>query len=246
MLKVFLGYDQREAIGLHVCMQSIIETTPNVAIIPVSGDQKDGTNRFSNARFLIPSLCDFDGMAIFLDGSDMLIRRDLNELAELADDTKAVQVVAHEPYLCSPKKYVGTAMESANAMYPRKNWSSVVVWNCAHECNHILTPKVVEEKSGAWLHRFSWIPDELIGRLPAQWNYLVKEQPFCGDAAIVHFTLGIPAIRAYRHCSFAYEWRSTACRSVEQPAIPSGRLSMEQASMVSAITYGGGGASTAA
>ncbi len=62
--------------------------------------------------------------------------------------------------------------------------------------------------TGAQLHRFSWIPDDRIGELPASWNHLVLEQEHDQDAKIAHFTLGVPGFDHYRYCPFAEEWRN--------------------------------------
>lgn len=207
MVKVFAGYDPREAIGFSVFVQSLLDhASVPVEIIPTRGDQRDGTNAFIYARFLVPHLCGFKGTAIFLDGADMLMRADIAELAALADPHKAVQVVKHDYKTRHPRKYIGTALESDNRSYPRKNWSSAIIWNCGHYANRFLTPKNVAEATGADLHRFAHLPDALIGDLPAEWNCLIGEQDQ-PSPKIAHFTLGIPAMQHYQDCQFASEWR---------------------------------------
>lgn len=207
LIKVFAGYDPREAIGFSVFVRSLLEyASVPVEIIPLSGPQRDGTNAFIYQRFLTPSLCGFKGTAIFLDASDMLMRADIAELAALADPFKAVQVVKHDYKTKHPRKYVGTALEADNRSYARKNWSSAIIWNCGHYANRFLTPENVAEATGADLHRFAHLPDGLIGELPAEWNHLVGEQK-CDNPKIVHFTLGIPAMAHYQDCDFAREWR---------------------------------------
>lgn len=209
LVKVFAGYDPREAIGFHVFVQSLLDhASVPVEIIPLSGEQLDGTNAFTYQRFLVPHLCGFKGTAIFLDASDMLVRADIAELAALADPHKAVQVVKHDYKTSHPRKYVGTPLEADNRSYARKNWSSAIIWNCAHYANRFLTPENVSEATGADLHRFAHLTDNLIGALPAGWNHLVGEQK-CDNPKIAHFTLGIPAMAHYQDCDFASEWRFT-------------------------------------
>ncbi len=216
MIKIFAGYDPREAQGFHVFMESAIRHTKgSFAIIPLCGAQKDGTNTFTYARFLVPSLCNFKGTAIFLDASDMLVRADLAELAALADPHYAVQVVQHEYRTQNPVKYIGTEMEVTNKDYPRKNWSSVVIWNCEHPKNAWLDAEVIQEISGSFLHRFSWLNDSEIGALPPEWNRLIGEQT--GDAKLAHFTLGIPALSYYRDCEYTEEWHDAADRATAVP-----------------------------
>ena len=210
MIRIFCGYDKREAVGFHVFVESLIRHTDSaVAIIPLIGEQRDGTNAYTYARFLVPYLCNFEGSAIFVDGSDMLLRTDIKQLAKLANSQYAVQVVRHDYRTHHPRKYLGTTMESPNSDYPRKNWSSVMIWNCGYAANRWLTPKAIGDSEGAFLHRFGWLDSEEIGPLPVRWNALIGEQK-APDPHIAHFTLGIPAIDAYQESDFAEEWRAMA------------------------------------
>ncbi len=213
MLKVFIGYDPREAIAYHVCVNSIIRhASKPVAITPLAlGNLKgvydeqhtDGSNAFIYSRFLVPYLCGFKGLALYLDG-DMLVKGDVCELFDLAANQigKDVLVVKHDYVTRSATKYLGNRNEN----YPRKNWSSVILWNCGNYPNHILTPTYVAEQTGAHLHRFQWLNDGRIGDLPRQWNHLVGEYPHDNDAKLLHYTLGIPAFSAYEDCDHCVEW----------------------------------------
>src|SRR6185312_4917242 len=135
-IRVFLGFDTREASAFYVCQQSILEhTRAEVSFHPVMGERRDGSNAFTYDRFLVPYRCGFQGVAIFLDG-DMLVRADIADLAKLARLDKACCVVKHDYRTKHPTKYLGQKNED----YPRKNWSSVVAWNCSYFPNRILTP----------------------------------------------------------------------------------------------------------
>jgi len=95
-------------------------------------------------------------------------------------------------------------------VYPRKNWSSAVVWNCEHPKNKKLTPQFINNPDieGKYLHRFSWLQDHEIGRLPHDWNWLVgyyKEDENHKPAAI-HYTDGGPWFKSYRLCEYAADW----------------------------------------
>jgi hypothetical protein len=48
----------------------------------------------------------------------------------------------------------------------------------------------------------------LIGELPVEWNWLVGEYKHNPRAKIIHYTLGGPWFRRYRHCAYAREWRN--------------------------------------
>ena len=161
MLRLYVGYDEREACVFHVFCQSVIEHASGpVQFIPLHkpmlggfDGQQDGTNAFIFSRYLVPHLNDFEGWAIFCDG-DQIVTTDIYELYALRDPEKAVQVVQHD-YDCTPRKYVGTPLESDNVNYPRKNWSSVMIFNCGHASNRILKPDYVAHAGGHILHRFA-------------------------------------------------------------------------------------------
>ena len=215
MIRIFAGYDPRESVGYHVFCQSVIEhTTEPVAITPFYGKQRDGTNAFIYQRFLVPYFTGFKGRAIFMDASDMLMLTNIAELHKLFDPTAAVQVVKHEYKTKHKKKYIGTKMEAKNEDYPRKNWSSMILWNCEHPANRCLTPDYVDDHAGSELHRFSWLPEKLIGDLPKEWNVLVGEQDNL-NAKIAHYTLGIPEFTHYKYCDYAQQWFNTKSRMLD-------------------------------
>lgn len=204
MIRVFAGYDGREAAGYEAFKRSLFAyASEPTELQPLTStlDSK-GTNRFGVLRFLVPKLCGYEGSAIYLDGSDMILRADIAELWALRSD-KAVSVVKVDYQTKHSRKYIGTEMESDNRDYPRKNWSSVMVINCAHRSWLGVDEAFIERCTAPELHRLAWIDDEDIGSLPPEWNHLVGEM----DPKLVHFTLGIPAFQHYRSCDFAEEWR---------------------------------------
>ena len=212
MIPIFVGFDPREAVAYHVFTNSVIRhSSKPMSISPLalknlegySENHSDGSNQFIYSRFLVPHLMGFEGWAIFADG-DMLLRSDLNDLWELRDETKAVLVVKHDYKTRRSVKYLG----SPNQNYPRKNWSSVVLWNCGHELNKQLTPSFIANSTGAELHRFTWLPDEMIGELPIEWNWLPDEFGENPDANLLHFTLGTPCFFQSGDEPMANEWHS--------------------------------------
>ena len=209
MIRFFLGYDPREAIGYHVCCQSIIEkASDNTDITAISGPRRDGTNDFIYSRFLVPHYCNYQGFAIWMDGADMIFREDPAELWALREKMEgaAVAVVKHSYKTKHPRKYVGSKMESPNEDYPRKNWSSIILWDCEHPLNRVLTKRYVEERDGRHLHTFGWLPDDFIAPLPTKWNVLIGEEGEEGPCALAHFTIGIPAFPHYARVKYAAEW----------------------------------------
>lgn len=210
MIPVFIGYDPREAIAYHVCANSIVRhSTQPVSLTPLalnnlSGYQEqhtDGSNHFIYSRFLVPHLTNYRGWAIFMDG-DMILRTDINELWELRDNDKAVMVVKHDYKTRMPVKYLGAKNEN----YPRKNWSSVILWNCGHEENRRVTPRFVQNSTGAQLHRFTWLDDELVGELPIEWNWLPDEFGENENAKLLHYTLGTPSFHEFATTPMGNEW----------------------------------------
>jgi hypothetical protein len=105
-------------------------------------------------------------------------------------------------------------MEAKNEDYPRKNWSSMILWNCEHPANRCLTPDYVDDHAGNELHRFNWLPEKLIGDLPMAWNVLVGEQDN-PNAKIAHYTLGIPEFTHYKYCDYAQQWFNTKSRMLD-------------------------------
>lgn len=189
-LRVFIGYDPREAAAYHTCVQSIIETCSEpsrLQFTPLTGERRDGSNDFIYARFLVPYLCGFAGSAVFLDG-DMVVRTDVAELFSFPLAYCAARVVKHDYKTKYPVKYLGNKNED----YPKKNWSSVILWNCGYFRNDILHPQFVSDQTGSFLHRFSWLKPEEVGELPAEWNRLVLEQDVKPEDKLLHYTIGIP------------------------------------------------------
>jgi len=214
-MRIFLGYDVREAVGFHVCVQSIIDTTTaRTEITPIYGERRDGTNDFIYARFLVPQACGYQGLALFIDGSDMLLREDITGILQDYDPRHAVSVVKHDYITRHPRKYLGTEMESDNRSYPRKNWSSVMLFNCGHPSNLVLTPEFVAAHNGADLHRFCWLKDSEIGLLDPKWNVLIGEDDDDRACALAHFTLGIPHFPKYGACRYSDEWFRTRDRAL--------------------------------
>jgi lipopolysaccharide biosynthesis glycosyltransferase len=209
-IPVFVGYDPREAIAYHVCVNSIIRNASGpVSIVPVALNlfkeyqetHGDGSNHFIYTRFLVPYLMDYTGWAIFIDG-DMVLRDDIYKLWHLRQLDKDVMVVKHDYKTRMKEKYLG----SKNEDYPRKNWSSVILWNCGSWPNRILDPRFVQKSSGAFLHRFSWLQDDRIGELPPEWNWLPDEYGSNFDAKLLHYTLGTPCFKEFENTNMAVEW----------------------------------------
>ena len=218
-IKIVIGFDQRESVAYHTFTQSIIEKCSiPVMIIPLAMNTLKGykethidkSNDFIYSRFLTPYLNNFNGWAIFADG-DMICQSDIKELWDLRDESKAVQVVKHDYKTKAKKKYLGNVNED----YPKKNWSSVILWNCSHPKHKFLTPEFIASQTGKYLHRFSWLEENEIGELPKEWNWLAIEYPENKNAKLIHYTLGTPCFKEYKESDMADIWYQTYNRTID-------------------------------
>ena len=218
LLTVYIGWDSREPIAADVCRHSILEhSSIPVNIVMLKQEElrntglywrdvdKLASTEFTFTRFLVPELNDFEGTAIFMD-SDMVLTTDIAELIEDVDPKKAVSCVQHD---YTPPE--GVKMDGQQQLaYPRKNWSSMVVWNCAHPDNKKVTKQLVNdpEITGAYLHRFSWLADKDIGLLGPQWNWLVGwyVEGRDGSPSLLHYTEGGPWFPNHTNCQYADIW----------------------------------------
>ena len=210
-LKVFIGYDPREAVAYNVLAHSIgARASMPVSVAPLMLSQLGGvftrprealqSTDFSFTRFLTPYLAGFEGWALFTD-CDMIVREDIANLWALRDDRYAVMCIKHDHVPEEDTKFLA----QTQTKYAYKNWSSVMLFNCA-KCT-ALTPDYVNTATGLQLHQFKWLDvDHLIGELPSKWNHLVGFDAPRDDAALVHYTIGGPYFEEYVDCEYADEW----------------------------------------
>lgn len=209
MIEIVVGYDPREAVAYHTFCQSVINTTTEpVRFTPLLRNTlhdidagRNGSNDFVYSRFLVPWIMQYKGWAIFLDG-DMICFDDISKLWVLRDERYAVMVAKHQYTTKHPVKYLGNKNED----YPRKNWSSVILWNCEHSANRMITPNRVAGLTGEFLHRFQWLHDGEIGSIPITWNWLVSEYPKNEYAKLYHYTIGTPCFKDYAQCDHSNIW----------------------------------------
>ena len=211
--QIFIGYDSKEPVAYHVLAHSILRRASiPVSIAPLALGQLGGlytrprgpleSTEFSLTRFLVPYLSGYVGHSLFLD-CDMLCLVDIAELFTLveAQPFLAVSVCPHE---YTPKGDVKFLNQPQTA-YPRKNWSSLMLFD--NKACQQLTPDYVNTATGLELHRFAWCPDNRIGALGLEWNYLVDEEnQAMAPPKLLHYTRGGPWFPAYQTCSYADLW----------------------------------------
>lgn len=227
---VFIGHDGREPEATDVCIASMLKhASEPIAISKLNEpalrhaniyrrtwfyqnglkidqlEKRPFSTDFAFTRFLVPTLMQYEGLALFCD-SDFLWRNDVCKLFDEHDDERiAVSVVRRETQV------VGSATKmdgQSQVSYPRKNWSSLVLWNCGHASNARVTPFVVDKAMGQWLHTFGWLEDREIGGLQPEWNHLIGVDDPIPDPYAAHFTLGVPNFAGHENSPFADEWRS--------------------------------------
>ena len=215
-ISFFIGYDSKEDIAYRVCKHSLIKRSKNdIKVLSLKLDELISRNlytrdidplastQFTYSRFLVPKLMNYKGWAVFCD-CDFIFLEDVSKLTENLDESKAVYCVKHD-YAPKEKHKMDGQKQS---VYPRKNWSSFILFNCSHPSSKNLTVETVNSETGAYLHQFKWCKDEEIGALDERWNWLEgwtsnhnTLSPFA-----VHFTRGGPWFSEWQDVEFADVW----------------------------------------
>ena len=145
-MRIFIGWDSRQAECADVLAYSLRKHTTipldirNLKLAELDFDRPHDplqSTEFTYTRFLVPDLCGYRGTAVFMD-SDMLCLGDIAELDALDMTDFALRVVKHNHVPTETVKMDGRVQ----TRYPRKNWSSLMVMDCA-ELTH-WTKRAVE------------------------------------------------------------------------------------------------------
>ena len=230
-MKIYIGFDRREADAYDVLYASIREYNKTVDIQPIilSHMQERGlmtrtfyhkngvmmdeisnapcSTEFSISRFLTLPLAREEGVdyAVFMD-CDMLVTCDIEVelMKEVEGKDAPVFCVKHDHNPTEDVKMDG----QVQTKYGMKNWSSFVVYNVNHPLNDPLTVKMVNTERGLSLHQFCWLKHkDVISTLPIDYNHLVG---YYGKTINVprniHYTEGIPTMEGYENCDYADLW----------------------------------------
>ncbi len=227
ILRVFMGWDANETQAYDVARYSITRRSSKpVCVEPLKQealrwmglyrrapelgddgrliDNRDGkpfSTEFSFTRFLVPALMQYRGWALFLD-PDVLLQADIAKLFNLANDRYAVMCVKHDHRPDEKTKM----LNHVQTRYRRKNWSSVMLFNCAHPANRALTPERVSNETGTWLHGFHWLDGIQIGGLPEAWNWLEGHSDAAIEPKLIHYTRGGPWWDEWKDVAHADKW----------------------------------------
>ena len=228
-LNYFIGFDARERDAYDVCAFSaqrkssaalhiqplkhrdlrarkLFDRAWMVNAEGIMVDLRDGrpfSTEFAFTRFLVPALMDWKGVALFTD-CDVLWLDDIKALFDEFDPSKAVQVVKQNHIPQNTTKMDDQPQQA----YARKNWSSVMLFNCAHPAHERLTPHFVNNTPGRDLHKFCWLEDDQIGDLSPGWNFLVGHTRANVKPRLMHFTDGGPWFEHMQKVPFGGWWQN--------------------------------------
>lgn len=194
--RIFIGYDKRIPLAYNVLQHSIVRHASGpVSITPLilstlKQFDRTGLTEFTFSRYLVPWLCDYEGMALFLD-SDMVVQDDIYKLFDVAEDN------AHAVYVVKSKH--------------RFEWPSVMLFNCK-QCTKLNPAYITEGKP----QTFEWASS--IGELHSKWNHLVGYDKPDEDPHLIHYTMGIPAFLECREHEHAGKWRDEHVAALKMPS----------------------------
>lgn len=225
-MKVFIGWDGRDAVAYEVCRASLeANSSIPVEVFPLKewelrykklywrkyfidengqrfdmADLKPFSTDFSFTRFLVPHICEYaDEMVVFCD-PDMVWRGDIAEMIAEIEGRPAVACVKHN-HIPSDVSKMGGLVQT---QYQRKNWSSLMVMNPS-KCRD-LTPYKVNNESGSYLHAMVWALDAEIFGLDERWNWLEGHSSPEIDPMVVHYTRGTPDLPGCEDVMYADLW----------------------------------------
>ena len=211
-MRVFIGHDSRYPDATKACYNSIKAYNKNIKVIPLykhklidkgiygRKDIQGESTEFSFTRFYVPLMSAYKGVSMFCD-NDFIFRDDVAKIFKQLNDNDLVACVKHEYYKSKATKMDGVV----NKAYPRKNWSSLMVFN-NEKLKEVLTKEYLDKASAADLHQLAWAENK-ISEVDKIWNHLVGEQDGASNAKGIHFTNGGPWFEEYKDCQFADEWR---------------------------------------
>lgn len=257
---IFSGYDDRQSFGYDVFAHSVWRHSHGLVDTialkhktlrdkglfnrPWKIDEKgqfvdliDGkpfSTQFSHTRFLVPAIAKklgLKGTVLFVDGNDFLCLQnpyDIFFAPDLQETDKPVYVVKHNYNISSTTKMDGMI----NEQYPKKNWSSCMLFNLDHPALDKLIPAYVNNADGSVLHQFKWLEsDELIGTLDPKYNVLIGEdisaERVVNNPVFLHYTKGLPLMKGYEESPYAWLWRNEEKATMDWKPTPS--INLEKA-----------------
>ena len=215
--KIYVGWDSSQESAYEVLKYSLLRKSSNIQVIPIKQHELRAKNIYSRpvdllssteftfTRFLVPYLQDYNEWVLFMD-CDMLPLVDINALFDQVDNTYAIMCAQHD-YIPNLKVKMGNKTQE---YYPRKNWSSLILFNCSHPSNKKLSKNLINDTryQGKFFHRFGWLKDKEIGKISHEFNWLVNwyKEPQDGTPKILHFTEGGPWLKGFENEEYSKVW----------------------------------------
>ena len=152
-------------------------------------DYANQSTEFTYSRFLIPYLENYEGFSFFID-DDYIWKYSPMSLFYFLDPDNALACVQYDFDHHDETKMGG----EKNVAYPKKLWSSMMIFNNGHEDCKKLTPEIVNSATGQYLHQFEWTNS--ISKIPhAKIATEGYEKEMLQSHHAVHYTRGGPWIK---------------------------------------------------
>ena len=184
-MKIVIGTEANQYVPQQVLIYSIKETLSiDAEILPTTqGQHRIGGTNFGFVRFMVPSMCNYQGRAVYMD-ADQLVFQDMKGLFEQIDDDHAVACVQNAEGFFGKK-----AVEACNQ-------TSVMVLNCdkLRDWNpdsvfDNVVPNRTELADGQIHYRdfmkLDWMDPSRVQSLDPTWNHfnIIRD-----DTKLVHFS----------------------------------------------------------
>ena len=211
-LTIYIGHDSRHGDLSKVSKFAILESIkqgfgrgwmhdqvkwePEVKILDIAEipeytrEYANQSTEFTYSRFLIPYLENYEGFSIFID-DDFIFKKSILPMFYYLNPNDAVACIKYPQYKHDETKFDG----EVNIDYPKKLWSSMMVFNNGHEDCKKLTPEVVNTWTGKQLHQFEWTDN--ISKIPEHYifveGYDNHEEKY--NYSGIHYTRGGPWVK---------------------------------------------------
>jgi hypothetical protein len=185
MLRVVIGTEPTQYIAQRVLEYSIRKNASReVEVRGASQEQRAvGGTKFGFVRFLVPSLCDWRGIAIYLD-ADQVVLGDVHELAAQLTEPHAVGVVKHIEGTFGGKPVEPRTETSVMVMDCAKlrSWDPRTLFAGVVPNDAQLGPGQIHYKD---FMRLAWFDPALVQEIDPRWNHynMVRD-----DTKLVHFS----------------------------------------------------------
>ena len=202
MWRVFIGWDPAQQEAAEVCKYTLMKhsTIPlQVGFIRLKdmleqkliwSEDTEATTETTLTRFLVPHLSQYQGWSLYVD-PDFVFLGDVREIFQSMEARYACSVVKLQYKPTQDTRLDGRPQ----AHYPRKCWSSMILYNCSHGKCKSLTPEFINQSKPNFLHRFDWLAGNEISGMNPEWQVI----PGHADSALkdkdiraLHFTEGGP------------------------------------------------------